>query len=104
LGLVSFIFQLNGVTIMGIINKLKAVVRKARDVVDGTFAKITAGVGLAVASFGASAAGELDTAITSLVTGVIGGVTSVVTQIVPLLVLVFGFAFAIRWVAGAIKK
>lgn len=59
---------------------------------------------LALMSPAAFAATALEDAIDGLVTGVLDGVTVTIASIVPLLVLVFGFAFAIRWVSSAIRK
>jgi hypothetical protein len=46
----------------------------------------------------------MEDAINGLVGGVVEGVTVVIASVVPLLVLVFGVSFAIRWVSAALRK
>jgi hypothetical protein len=79
---------------------------KSRNFLTSPFGK-TAVMGLLFTLSGAASAAApaaLTTAIEGLVEGVIEGVTVVVAAVVPLLVLIFGFSFAIRWVYAAVKK
>jgi hypothetical protein len=77
--------------------------QKAGSGLSGVYGKLGALVlGLGVSGLASAAA--LDDAIAALIDGVMEGITTVVTSVVPLLVLVFGFAFAIRWTMKAIKS
>lgn len=70
----------------------------------GSIMRVTGVMLLAAASAGASAATPqvLVDAITNLIGGVTDGLVTTLELVVPLLVLVFGFAFAIRWVRNTV--
>lgn len=88
----------------GLIATAKTKLQQAKEKMDSALAQITGSLVLATASAGASAADTtaLDTAIDSLISGITSGITTTIAKIVPMLVLVFGFAFAIRWVRGTV--
>lgn len=88
----------------GLIATAKTKLQQAKEKMDSALARVAGSLVLATASAGASAADNtaLDTAIDALISGLTSGVTTTVSKIVPLLVLVFGFAFAIRWVRNTV--